>query len=181
MEVAVFVIIWLALCFAVGFYAEHKGRSGVGLFFLSLLLSPLVGFIAALVMNPDEKKLAAAQGKKRCPQCAEYVQAEAKICRFCQYKFPELTELEQLKASGITAGPACPKCGSVNTFSQSDPTKASHWWNVAKVLRFHCRKCGGVWRDEKSVPVETTNTGLLMTLAFVTITILLLILAFARH
>ncbi len=42
MEIAVLVIVWLILCFAVGFYAEHKGRSGVGLFFLSFLLSPLV-------------------------------------------------------------------------------------------------------------------------------------------
>jgi predicted RNA-binding Zn-ribbon protein involved in translation (DUF1610 family) len=181
MEVAVFAIIWLALCFAVGFYAEHKGRSGVGLFFLSFLLSPLVGFIAALVMSPDEKKVAAAQGKKRCPQCAEYVQPEAKICRFCQYKFPELTELEQLKASGITAGPACPKCGSVSTFSQNDPTKASHWWKVAKVLRFHCRKCGDIWRDGKSAPVESTNAGLLMTLGFLAIIVLMLVIAFSRH
>jgi uncharacterized membrane protein len=181
MEVAVFVIIWLALCFAVGFYAEHKGRSGVGLFFLSFLLSPLVGIIAALVMTPDEKEVAAAQGKKRCPQCAEYVQPEAKICRFCQYKFPELAEPEQLKASGITAGPACPKCGSVNTFSQNDPTKASHWWKVAKVLRIHCRKCGEIWRDGKSVRAETTNAGLLMSLGFLTVVIVMLIIALARH
>jgi hypothetical protein len=150
----------------------------VGLFFLSLLLSPLVGFIAALAMSPDEKKVAAAQGKKRCPQCAEYVQPEAKICRFCQYKFPELTEQEQLKASGTTPGPACPKCASVNTFSSSDPTKASSWWKVARVLRFHCRKCGEIWRDGRSMPVESTNSGLLMSLGFVTIIVLLLVLTF---
>jgi hypothetical protein len=31
-----FVIVWLALCAAVGFYAEGKGRCGVGIFLLSL-------------------------------------------------------------------------------------------------------------------------------------------------
>jgi hypothetical protein len=61
MEVAVFFVIWLALCFAVGFYAEHKGRSGVGLFFLSFFLGPLVGFVAALDMQTNEKKVAAGQ------------------------------------------------------------------------------------------------------------------------
>src|SRR5438093_4205764 len=118
MEVLVFawLMIWLALCIAAGFYAKGKGRSGAGIFFLSFLLSPLVGFVAALVMRPNEKNIAAAQGKRCCPECAEYIQPDAKICRFCQHKFPELTEVEQLKGSGFAPGPACTKCGSVNTF-----------------------------------------------------------------
>jgi len=180
MEVLVFIIIWLALCIAVGFYAEGKGRSGVGIFFLSLLLSPLVGLVAALAMHPNEKKVAAAEGKKRCPECAEYIKPDARICRFCQYKFPELTELEQLKASGIAAGPACPKCGSVNTFSRNDQATASRWWRVAEILRFHCRKCGEAWQAGKSAPIETTNIGLLVSLGFVALTVLLLVVALTR-
>lgn len=167
---------WFVLCGAVGKYAENKGRNGIGIFFLSFFLSPIVGFVVALAMSPNEKKVAAAQGKKRCPQCAEYIQPDAKICRFCQYKFPELTEPEQLKAAGIAAGSACPKCGSVNTFSRNDPAQASRWWRVAEVLRFHCRKCGEAWRVGKSAPIETSNVGLLISLAFLLLVVPLTVL-----
>jgi transposase-like protein len=154
MGVLVFIIIWLALCIAVGFYAEGKGRSGVGIFFLSLLLSPLVGLVAALAMHPDEKRVAAARGKKRCSECAEFVQPEAKICRFCQHKF---TEAEDLAAAGIPAGPPCPKCGSVNTFSHTKRAAASHWWKKAEVASLRCRKCNEEWQTGNGAPVESIS------------------------
>jgi hypothetical protein len=150
MEVLI-IVVWLALCIAVGFYAESKGRSGVGIFFLSLFLSPLVGLVAALAMRPNEKKVATAQGKKRCPECAEFVQPEARICRFCQHKF---TEAEDLAAAGTPAGPPCPKCGSINTFSGTKSVKASHWWKQAEVKSLCCRKCGKEWQPQNAAPVE---------------------------
>jgi hypothetical protein len=132
---------WFVLCGAVGKYAENKGRNGIGVFFLSFFLSPLVGFVVALAMSPNEKKVAAAQGKKRCPECAEFVQPEAKICRFCQHKFTQAEEL-----AGNPAGPPCPKCGSVNTFSRNDHAESNRWGKVAPLFRLHCRKCGEVWQ-----------------------------------
>jgi transposase-like protein len=167
----VVLIVWLVLCGAVAVYAENKGRSGVGFFFLSLFLSPLVGLVVALAVRPDERRVAAAQGMKRCPECAEFVQPEAKICRFCQHKF---TEAEQLAAAGMSAGPPCPKCGSISTLSHWERVESSRWWKKAQAPFLRCRQCGEKWQPENSAPVErvaesVTLAGLIAVLCLVTL------------
>lgn len=43
---------WFFLSVAVGLYAtNHRGRSGLGWFFIALLLSPMIAFILLLVMK----------------------------------------------------------------------------------------------------------------------------------
>jgi hypothetical protein len=96
MEVLI-LIVWLALCGAAAYVAENKGRSGMGIFFLSLFLSPLVGIVVAIGIRPDEKKIALAQGKKKCPNCAEFVPPDARACRFCQHSFVEEEAAERAR------------------------------------------------------------------------------------
>ena len=96
MEFLIFIL-WLALCGAAAYIASNKGRSGVGIFFLSFFLSPLVGIIVAVAMKLDETKVAVAQGKKKCPDCAEYVQPDAKTCRYCQHSFIEEEAAERAR------------------------------------------------------------------------------------
>jgi len=78
---------WIILSILCGIYASGKGKSGFGYFLLSVLLSPLIGFVAALIAKEDtvniEKKEMSLGVKRKCPFCAELVKSEAIICKHC--------------------------------------------------------------------------------------------------
>ena len=47
----IFILFWFPLSIAVGVYASGKGRSGFGLFLLSVFLSPIVGLLFAVALR----------------------------------------------------------------------------------------------------------------------------------
>src|ERR1700691_2473718 len=101
MDILIFIF-WLALAAAVGAWANSKGRSGVGFFFLALLLSPLIGGIIVACLKPDEEKVARAAGLKKCPACAEFCKPDALVCRFCKSEFPKPQAAETVPSATPT-------------------------------------------------------------------------------
>ena len=83
------VVFWLGFSVLVGVVAAGRGRSGVGWFALSLVISPLIGLLLVAVLgNLKEQAARAASepGSKthvRCPKCAEWVLPEATVCKHC--------------------------------------------------------------------------------------------------
>lgn len=78
---------WFCLSILAGVIAGAKGRSGFGYFMLSLLLSPLIGLIAAAAMpridEPGATSSPATETHVKCPDCAELVLRAAKVCKHC--------------------------------------------------------------------------------------------------
>ncbi|WP_343636821.1 SHOCT domain-containing protein [Roseateles sp.] len=59
-----FVVVWALLAIGVGWLATERGRSGVGFCLLSVVLSPLIGFVAVLVL-PNLAKRDEEEREKR--------------------------------------------------------------------------------------------------------------------
>jgi hypothetical protein len=78
------LVIWIALSLLAGYVGGNKGHSGVAFFFLSLILSPLIGLVWALVAKDINNEVALKKGDlKKCLHCAELVQLEATRCKHC--------------------------------------------------------------------------------------------------
>lgn len=82
MEIAIF---WFLLCLLVAYAAGQRGHSGFAYFFVSLILSPLIGFLVLLASGTSAKPAAQPQDIARmpCPECGEMIAVTAKKCRFC--------------------------------------------------------------------------------------------------
>ncbi len=105
-------VLWLALSVVAGAIASNRGRSGWGFFFLSVVLSPIIGIIAALIATPNrknvEEKQIASGDNKKCPYCAEIIKREAKVCRYCGKELPA-AEPPTPSLSWMK----CPQCGQM--------------------------------------------------------------------
>lgn len=76
------VIVSSAIGFIPAVIASGKGHSFVGWWLFGALLFPLALVCAILVGRTEG---ASHAGMMRCPQCAEWIQDKAVVCRYCRY------------------------------------------------------------------------------------------------
>lgn len=80
-------IIYLIFCSLVASMSKRRSISGGALFILSFLLTPVIGFIIAL-LYPLSPELSESPGgnvryTKQCSRCKEDINYSASICRYC--------------------------------------------------------------------------------------------------
>ncbi len=132
-----FIIIWI-VCMVLGYMiGKPKGRSTAGIW-LGLLLGPL-GVIIALFLKSDayaaQEYSLSEGGKKKCPQCAELIQHDAKLCRFCGHDF---TRGEAMRPNTIAATP-----------NDNTPIRAPENAEEEQIFRVYGRKTLAEYRRNK--------------------------------
>lgn len=84
---------WFIFAVILGVAASSRGRSGLGWWFLAMIISPLLALIL-LALLPSLASQIAEPGQRaptpdthvKCPDCAELVLREAKVCKHCGCK-----------------------------------------------------------------------------------------------
>jgi hypothetical protein len=79
-EGAMLLAAWAVMALGIFFVAESRARSGRLWSFLAFVMSPPIAFLILVA--------AESGGRKRCPDCAELAQPDAKVCPHCQNVFP---------------------------------------------------------------------------------------------
>jgi len=89
------VITWIILGFVTAELAKSQNRSFGTWLVYGFICFP-VAIICLAISKPSDETLLSSGNYRKCPQCAEMVKIDAKICRYCGNELPEIVHEEKV-------------------------------------------------------------------------------------
>jgi hypothetical protein len=82
------VFMWVLCTVIVAIAASGRGRSAFAWLLISLIISPLLGGVL-LALLPIIQDIRYTEIRVRCPECAELILPEARVCKHCGARFAQ--------------------------------------------------------------------------------------------
>lgn len=87
----IWIVLWILMGVVSAVIASNKGNNGCVAFVLGVMLGPF-GLLISAVTSENKSEMRKRSGDtKKCPYCAEYVKAEALVCKHCGRKLNDNT------------------------------------------------------------------------------------------
>lgn len=119
--------------------AKSKGRSfGLWWFYGWMLFIVALIHAASLPYDqtgPDRPSEAAPEQRRKCPQCAEYVKREAKVCRFCGYDLTPILEAEAAAAERDRQAEQARRIAEAQASRAAEEARQAEWERTAPQRR----------------------------------------------